>query len=340
MKKVYLKDIAKDLNLSTTAVSLVLNNRGDENKISKSTQERIVAYAKKLNYSPNQLARGLSMGKSETIGLIIPNIADIFYARISSEIEKKAKENGYTVVFSSSSENPEIEKELILSMLNRQVDGLIIATTQQNEKDIQKLKNTKIPFVLIDRHYPDIDTNFVIVDNYGGIKNVTQHLLKIGKKKIGFVTIKPKLDAMEQRLFGYQDAIKSAGIKVKKEYIKELCPVDYQQEMKQAIYDLVKLSDSVDAIVFSTHYLTASGLRELKLLNCKLPQEVAIVSFDELSAFDLVDPPITSVIQPVSKIGKYAVEILVSEIEGKEIEFDKKTVLSTELIIRKSCGTS
>jgi len=128
LKKIFLKDIAEELNLSKTAVSLVLNNRGDENKISKETQKRILDFAKKNNYRPNQMARGLSLGKSETIGLIVPNISDIFYARIAHYIELKAKEFGYNVVFSSSNENATIEKELIYSMLNRQVDGLIIAS--------------------------------------------------------------------------------------------------------------------------------------------------------------------------------------------------------------------
>ena len=338
MKKIFLKDIAQNLNLSKTAVSLVLNNKGDENKISKDTQKRIVEYAKKHNYRPNQLARGLSRGKSETIGLIIPNISDIFYARIANQIEKKAKKYGYTVIYSSSGENPEIEKELILSMLNRQVDGLIIASTQQNQTDIQNLKNANFPFVLIDRHYPDIETNFVIVDNFSGTKKITQHLIKNGKQKIGFVTIKHNLDAMEQRLLGYKDALRSADLELKSEYIKQLNPVEYQQEMKQAIYDLVKLSGGVDAIVFSTHYLTASGLRELKLLNCKLPQDVAIVSFDELGAFDLVEPPITTSKQPVKDIGNLAVEILVNEIEKKNIKVENKIVLQTKLLIRKSCG--
>ncbi|RLD83541.1 MAG: LacI family transcriptional regulator [Bacteroidetes bacterium] len=340
MKKIYLKDIAKSLQVSKTTVSLVLNNKGDVHKISKDTQKRILDFARKNNYKPNHLARGLSRGKSETIGLIVPNISDVFYAKIAGCIEKKAKEFGYTVVFSSSNENTETEKELILSMMNRQVDGLIIASTQQNETDIQQLKNAKFPFVLIDRHYPDIDTNYVIVDNHDGVKNVTQYLINLGKEKIGFISIEPKLEAIKQRLYGYQDALLANDIQEKKEFIKELNNNNYQQQMKGVIKELVGAPNHVDAIVFSTHYLTASGLRELKAINCKVPDEVAIVSFDELAAFDLVDPAITSVIQPVNEIGNYAVEILVDEIENKGKVKEKKKILETSLIIRKSCGTS
>ncbi|WP_291867927.1 LacI family DNA-binding transcriptional regulator [Maribacter sp.] len=338
MKKIFLKDIAKELNLSKTAVSLVLNNRGDENKISKDTQKRILDFAKKNNYRPNQMARGLSLGKSETIGLIVPNISDIFYARIAHFVEIKAKEYGYNVVFSSSNENTKTEKELIYSMLNRQVDGLIIASTQKNKEDILKLREINFPFVLIDRHYPDIKTNFVIVDNLGGVKNMTNHLFENGRRKIGLVSVKSQLDALLQRRLGYELALTENELKIENNYIKEIEPFNFQVEMKGAIKDMVQGPNKVDAIVFTTHYLAASGLRELKLLNIEVPSDVAIISFDELGAFDLVDPPITASKQPVDAMGNEAVEILVNEIEKKNIEIENERVLKTKLLIRKSCG--
>ncbi|MDV7137687.1 LacI family DNA-binding transcriptional regulator [Maribacter sp. TH_r10] len=339
MKKVFLKDIAEELNVSKTAVSLVLNNKGDENKISQETQQRIIEFARKHNYVPNQLARGLSRGKSETIGLIIPNISDTFYSKIAGYVELKAKDLGYTVLFSSSNEDPKKEGELIRSMLNRQVEGLIIASTQQNLKEIESLKQDKFPFVLIDRHYPESDTNYVVVDNFNGLKTVTEHLLELGRRKIGFVSLKPGLEAIKQRLLGYQSALEDYKIDYNKELVKELSPKNYEEEIKSAISELIKFPNSVDSIVFSTHYLTSVGLRELKKKNVKVPQEVAIVSFDELTAFDLVDPPITSVIQPVKDIANIAVDILINEIEGKENGFENKRILDSKLAIRKSCGT-
>lgn len=338
MKKIFLKDIAAELNLSKTAVSLVLNNRGDENKISKETQKRILDFARENNYRPNQMARGLSLGKSETIGLIVPNISDIFYARIAHHVELRAKKLGYNVVFSSSNEDAEMEKELVYSMLNRQVDGLIIASTQKNKDEILKLKRANYPFVLIDRHYPDIKTNYVIVDNLGGAKNITQHLLGKGRRNIGLVSIKSELDALLQRRLGYEKALTDGGIAINTGIQKELDPFEYKSEMKEAIKDMVGGSKGVDAIVFTTHYLAASGLRELKLLKVQVPEEVAIISFDELGAFDLVDPPITTSKQPVDDIGNLAVEILVNDIEKKHMKIENQSVLQTQLLIRKSCG--
>jgi LacI family transcriptional regulator len=340
MKRIFLKDIAKDLKVSKTTVSLVLNNKGDDNKISKETQEKIFSYAKKHNYVPNQLARGLSRGKSETLGLIIPNISDIFYAKIASCVERKAKEFGYTVIFSSSDEDPEKETELIRSMLNRQVEGLIIASTQKNQREIKALKKIDYPFVLIDRHYPGSESDYVVVDNFNGTKKATEHLLKLGSRKIGFVTLRPGLEAIKQRLLGYQDALRRARIRPVKKLVKELSTRGYTQEMHKAIGELISLSNPVDAIVFSTHYLTAIGLRELKKIGINVPGDVAIVSFDEMSAFDLIDPPITSVIQPVTDIGNEAVDILIKKIASNNtIPYDKR-ILETKLVVRKSCGSS
>lgn len=338
MKKIFLKDIAAELNLSKTAVSLVLNNRGDENKISKETQKRILDFARENNYRPNQMARGLSLGKSETIGLIVPNISDIFYARIAHHVELRAKKLGYNVVFSSSNEDAEMEKELMYSMLNRQVDGLIIASTQKNKDEILKLKRANFPFVLIDRHYPDIKTNYVIVDNFNGAKKMTQHLLRNRRGSIGLITIKSGLDAILQRRLGYETALVEEGLEINTRIIKELDPFAYKSEMKDAIKDMVSGLTGVDAIVFTTHYLAASGLRELKLLDVKVPSEVAIISFDELGAFDLVDPPISTSKQPVDDIGNLAVEILVNDIEKKNMKIENQSILQTQLLIRKSCG--
>jgi LacI family transcriptional regulator len=140
-------------------------------------------------------------------------------------------------------------------------------------------------------------------------------------------------------MLGYESALKDFDIEFKKELIKELSPENYEDEIKLAVGELIKFPNSVDSIVFSTHYLTSVGLRELKRFNVKVPQEVAIVSFDELSAFDLVDPPITSVIQPVKDISNIAVEILINEIEGVKENIDNTRILDSKLEIRKSCGT-
>ena len=221
MKRVSLQDISKSLNISKSTISIVLNGRGDEKRVSKETQEKIIKFAKDNNYQANQLARGLSRGKSDMIGLIVPNISDIFYARIARRIERIAELSGFNVVFSSTGESPKKESELIQSMLNRQVDGLIIASTQQNTDNILRLKRINFPFVLIDRQYPDIDTNYVGVDNAGGIAVAVDQLVKLGRRRIGFVSLKPGLEPIHQRLQGYIRSMEDHGLEIEEGFVHE-----------------------------------------------------------------------------------------------------------------------
>ena len=146
------------------------------------------------------------------------------------------------------------------------------------------------------------------------------------------------MDALLQRRLGYEKALSEGGHEIDSSTMAELDPFNYKVEMKAAIKKMLNKPNGVDAIVFTTHYLAASGLRELKSLNIQVPGDVAIISFDELGAFDLVDPPITASKQPVEDIGNFAVEILVNEIEKKKTKIENNRVLKTNLLIRKSCG--
>lgn len=337
VKKITLQDIAKQLSISKATISIVLNGHGDEKRVSKETQERIIQFARENNYSANHLARGLSLGKSDTIGLIVPNIGDNYYARIARRIEYKARLSGYDVVFSSTGESKKRESELISSMLNRGVDGLILASSQKNQEDILRLKNSSFPFVLIERCYPELETNFVGEDNEGGVSRATEQLVKTGKKRIAFVTLKTGLEAMHQRLTGYQLSMKQFGLPIEDKWIQELYYEYSASDMLERINTLVKAPASIEGIVFATHFLAASGIRALKELNVRVPEEIALVSFGQMNAFDLVDPPVTSVIQPVDELGDRAVEILLDNLGGETINH-RRVILNNRLEIRKSCG--
>ena len=338
MNKITLQDIANQLNISKATVSIVLNGHGDAKRVSKLTQERIIQFARKNNYKANHLARGLSLGRSDTIGLIVPNIGDSYFARIARRIESKARLSGYNVVFSSTGESRGRESELIQSMLSRGVDGLIIASSQKNQEDISLLIKNSFPFVLIDRSYPELDTNFVGEDNKGGASVATDQLVKTGRKRIAFVTLRIDLEAMHQRLAGYQHSMKQNGLPIKNNWIGELNYEYSEPEMLALIKPMVSATANIEGIVFATHFLAASGLRALKELQVRIPAEVALVSFGQMNAFDLVDPPVTSVVQPVDELGDRAVEILLENLGG-EITAHRRVILNNRLEIRKSCGT-
>ena len=316
----------------------MLNGHGDEKRVSKATQERIIQFAREKNYKANHLARGLSLGRSDTIGLIVPNIGDIYFARIARRIESKARRSGYNVVYSSSGESRQRESELIHTMLSRGVDGLIIASSQKNREDILNLKEIKFPFVLIDRFYPEIETNFVGEDNKGGAFQATNQLLKTGRKRIGFVTLKDDLEVLHERLEGYRLSMTQNGIAIDDNWIGKLDYEYAESDMLEQISTLVSATANLDGIVFATHFLAASGIRALKELQVRIPEDVALVSFGQMSAFDLTEPPVTSVAQPLDELGDRAVEILLENLGGKITEH-RREILNNRLEIRKSCGT-
>ena len=338
MKGITLQDIATQLNISKATVSIVLNGHGDKKRVSKETQDRIIQFARENNYRANYLARGLSLGKSDTIGLIVPNIGDNYFARIARRIERKARRSGYNVVFSSTGESRERESELIQTMLSRGVDGLIIASSQMNQEDISSLKKNQFPFVLIDRYYPELETNYVGEDNEGGAFHATDQLVKMGRKRIGFVTLKTGLEVIHQRLAGYQLSMKENGLPVEKHYIQEFDYEYSESDMLEGIKSMVQAPSNIEGIVFATHFLAASGMRALKEIHVRVPEDVALVSFGQMNAFDLVDPPVTSIIQPVDELGDRAVEILLENLSGA-ISNHRRIILNNKLEIRKSCGT-
>lgn len=337
VKRITLQDIANQLSISKATVSFVLNGHGDAKRVSKETQEKIIQFARENNYQANYLARGLSLGKSDTIGLIVPNISDSYFARIARRIERKARRSGYNVVFSSSRENRERESELIQTMLSRGIDGLIIASSQKNQDDILRLKENNFPFVLIDRHYPELETNYVGEDNEGGASQATIQLIKSGRKQIAFVTLKNDLEAIHDRLAGYRRAMEQNGLALETDFILKLEYEYAESDMLEQIKTLVSGPANLEGMVFATHFLAASGIRALRKLNLRIPADLALVSFGQMEAFDLVDPPVTSIVQPVDELGDNAVEILLENLSGK-LTKHRRVILNNRLEIRKSCG--
>lgn len=214
-KKVSLKDIAQKAGVSTTLVSYVLNNQ-KENRINKDTARRIREAARQLNYRTNEIAKSLKTKKTYTIGLIVADISSPFSSGLARIIEDEADKHCYTVIFGSSDENAQKSGKLIDTLLNRQVDGLILLPPAHSEQQIRELRQQGIPFVLLDRYFPSIRTSYVILDNYQAAYDAVQHLVDTGRKRIGMIGYDTELVHLLDRRRGYQAALKDNGILFKK----------------------------------------------------------------------------------------------------------------------------
>ncbi len=340
MKKTSLNDIATRLGVSKTLVSFVLNGRGKEFRISDEICQKVIDVAAELNYQPNRLAQGLRTGRTNTIGLIIADIANPFFGKLGREIEQEAALHGFNVIFCSSDENPEKSGQQIAMLQQSQVDGYLISPPANSEEQIQMLVQNNIPFVLIDRYFPEIECSYIVVDNYQAAYKATSHLLKLGRKRIANVTVNFELITMKERVEGYKKALLDSAVPVDESLIKVLPFSHENKDVAMAIKELVgkKNAEKVDAILFSTSKLGIYGIECISALGLKIPEDIAIVSFDNPDAYKICVSPVTVIDQPLKEIGKTAVQVLLNQIRHPETKVQQIT-LKTDFIVRKSCGS-
>ena len=336
MKKVILNDIAASLGVSKALVSMVLNNQGDKNGISKLTQEKVWQKAKELNYVPNHIARGLRLGKSMTIGLIVPDIANIFFSRMARIIEDMTNKSGYNLIISSSDENIERELHLIRKFTERQVDGLILATTLSDKNEIQQLRDEGFPLVLIDRNLSTGDVDYIGVDNVEGSFKAVRHLIDQGYRKIALLKPGPShLNNLRDREAGYRKALKKSGVKIIENLIRAIPFNNLDQECDNQIADL--LDEGIDAIFTTNNRLAIKTLQFARKNNIVIPDQLALVTFDDLDLFEMGHPSVTAVAQPVEQMAELAAQRLLDKLlRSRNEKRGESLLLSTLFIPRDS----
>ncbi len=337
MRKVTLADIAQALGVSKTLVSLVLNGRGDEHGINAETQERVRKKAKELNYRPNPIARGLRTGKSHTIGLILTDISNIFMAKMARAIEDKVRQSGYNLVFCSSDEDPEREASLIEMLRERQVDGLILMTSSKDNTQVEALHKEGYPLVLIDRFLEEIATNYVGANNFEGARDAVLHLIDQGFQNIGLLAITPKhISPIKDREKGYAEALKSRGITLNPALVYEIPFDQIQPHVFKALDACLEGEDKAEAIFAVNNSIAIACLQYSKAKGLRIPEDFALISFDDIELFEFSNPPISAVAQPIKTIGEQAVSLLMQQLKTPKNFSNQQHELKTELIIRAS----
>lgn len=337
-KKTSLKDIAQKVGVSTALVSYVLNGKEKESRVGQEIAVKIKQIAQEMHYQPNHLAKSLRSGKTHTIGLIIADISNPFFASVARVVEDEAKRNGYTVIIGSSDENADKSRDLLSVLINRQVDGFIIVSSEDSSEQIRELNEKNIPFVLLDRYFPDIPTDYVSTDHYKAAYDAANHLITNGYKRIGMIAYKSGLFHMQERIRGYQDALKDTRIPVQKIWLKKVRFTHIETEVRSAIDELTTTEQPVDALIFATYGLAINGLKYINELRLRVPDDLAIVSFGQAEVFDLYYCPITYLKQPIGLLGQTAVGLLVEKLKNHRKGSDQ-ILMKAELIIRASSKT-
>jgi len=329
-KKIHLKDIAKEAGVSTALVSYVLNDR-HTNRIKPETANRIRTIAKNLNYRPDFLARALKSQKTYTIGLILADLGNPFSAQLARIIEDELNPHGFTVLIGSMDENNRQLKELVDTFISRQVDGLIVLPAANSEKEIERIHKMNIPYVLMDRYFPNFPFNFVVNDNYYATYTVVKQLRKNNRKAIGLITLDIDLFHIAERKRGYLEACEEDNI-VTTNKVKEVNGNQLSIDVERAINELKKDCPDLDALLFTTNLLTLYGLKYAIRHQLDVPNGIEIMAIDEAKYYDIFPTPITYYRQPLEKMGHKAVQFLISKIEGNNSETIQE-IVKGELVI-------
>lgn len=335
-KKSTIKDIAEELGVSKSLVSFVLNGKSKEKRISESMTKKVLQEAERINYKPNYLAKSLRTGKSHTIALIIADISNPFFAKFARFLEIEASKYNYKVIFANSDEKKDKFAAELGVLKNRQVDGFILTPPIGSEKELLALQKQKMPFVIVDRYFKDVDSHTVIINNYQAGYEATLRLIENDRKKIAILNVNDQLLTMKQRVEGYRDALKKNNIAINPVLIKQLKFSHEKKLIMKAIREIIK--EGADGLFFTTSKLTILGIECLRDLGIRIPEDISVISFDDLDVYKVTFTPISAVVQPIEEMSKEAIRILMKMIEGDYANGEHKNIVfDVDFVYRESC---
>jgi LacI family transcriptional regulator len=334
-KRVSLKDIAARVGVSTALVSYVVNGLEKEKRVGPEIVKKIREVALELNYKPNQIARSLRKGSTNTIGLIVADIANPFFGQLARIIEDEAGRYNYTVIIGSSDENCTKSASLIDTFMDRQVDGFIIVPSENCNPEIEMLVKKEVPVVLVDRFLPGVEASYIVLDNFRATYAAVNHFVAKGYERVAFIAYQSSLIHMQERIRGYRQAMSDNHLDDAIQ-VKELSYSCVKKDMDKAVDELLAAEQKPDALLFATNALSISGLYSIKNHDIKVPDQMAVIGFDGNEAFDFFYSPLTYIEQPIDVMGKESVRVLMDQI--KVFGRPTKVELPHRLVEGKSCG--
>lgn len=324
-----IKDVAKEARVSVATVSRTLNR---VDRVSPRMRERVVAAAKSLNYRPNAVARSLRARNTQTLGLVIPNIRNPFFTQIAREIEDVARERGYSLVFGNTDEDPEKEAEYLRVLLEKQVDGLIVSPARATSRYLEEVLRDGVPVLFLDRFVRGIEAPVVRAEGRRAVNKLVEHLTGFQHEKLAIISGPVETVPGRERLDAFLTGAEERNVPVGGERVKV---GDFRRESGfRAMRELLDLDEPPTAVFVANNLMALGALQALKRAGMSIPEDISFASFDDVSWFELVEPPITAIAQPVGELGAAAAGMLLAMVEGGEAE---SVILEAELVVRRSC---
>lgn len=326
--------VAQKAGVSKTTVSRILN--GNYSQATEETKQRVQEVIRQLNYHPNPMARGLKQMKTNIIGIVLSNLSNPFWAIVLEGVEDTCRLAGYSLMICNSSEDSTREAELFEDFQLRQVDGIIVNPTVNNKDLFEELERKQYPLVAINRKIEGINIDYVVADNIKGAKLAVNHFVENGRKNIVAFVYQPNgVSTWSERVAGFKEALSDHGIAVHERSVIEV--QHGTGKAKEAVVEYFK-SSKADAVFSTNNMMTLEILEGFKELNIRVPEDVALIGYDETVWAKHLNPPLTTVKQPAYEMGVIAAKNLIKKIQSKTKRKPKIAVLEPELIIRQSCG--
>lgn len=327
-----IKDIANLAGVSKSTVSRVVSNNGF---VKPETREKIEALMQELNYKPNMFAKGMRTNKSQSIGIVFPDLTNPFFAEWYKVIDTISRKNGYLNYICISDPKGESEESRIDDLLARSIDGIILFSYTKNEKLWKKLENISsvTPVICCDSMFEGYNLNAIYADGKEGTKKAAEFLIRLGKKRIAYIKGSSDFEVVKKRYEGYCQALKINNIPIEKELIVE---GEFTKDCgKLAAEKLMSLPNKPDTIMASTDFMAIGVLEYLQENNFNIPEEIAVFGFDNLQLSETANPPLSTIAMPLKDMAEASITRLMSLIENPK-QIVEQRVFDCELKIRKS----
>jgi len=330
---VTLRDVARKASVSAMTVSRVVNGTGG---VDAETQRRVEEAILALDYIPNRLARSMISQQTRTIGLIVPDVVNPFFAPVVRGAEMTARKAGYRVLLCNSEGDLRLEREYVEDLVSHRVEGLLLAPASDRSRvALLPLLKGGFPLVLLDRSLPDTDCDHVISDNVAGARRLVEHLIAIGHRRIAHFTESDDVSTGRDRLEGYRQALEAAQIPVSEDLIFRTT-TDRIGGYRAA--QLMLHLDPLPTAIFTVNNMTALGtMQALRERGLKVPEEIGLVCFDDVEHLAVLSPFLTVIDQPGETFGSLGAQLLLERISGKAGNRSRRIVLQADLIVRQSC---
>ncbi len=331
--KATLKDVANLAGVSTATVSNVTNNT---KFVSDDVKRKVLDAMETLNYRPNALAKSLRVQETKLIGVLISDITNPFFSKVVRGIEYEANKNGYNILLCNTESNAVKEQEYLDILIGKRIDGLIISSSGNKEEYIKHLESANIPIVFLNRSPESALMKTVMTNNIRGSYLAAEHLINHGYEKISIISGPQTYSTGRDRLIGYKRAMEDYGLPIDEELIK-IGNFDIKSGY-DLMKELINSGERTDACFIANNSMTLGAYKYIKETNLKIGQDLAIVGYDESDWADIVEPPLSTISQPAYEQGTQAAELVIANINGKELTNQKVIYLEPTMIIRESCG--